>query len=185
MSTAIQPWIFLVVTVAGWIQREQQLAIEYLLEENRVLKARLRGRRLRLTNDERRRLAVKGKALGRKLLEEVAGIVTPDTLLAWHRRLIAKKWDYSSRRKKPGRPRVMNEITDLIVRMARENPGWGYTRIRGALANLGHTVARGTIANILREHGIAPAPERGNSNLYFLFISIFILRISHLTIIRR
>ncbi len=161
MSTPIQPLTLLVVAVAGWIKRDQQAAIVYLLEENRVLKARLRGRKLRFTDDERRRLAVKGKALGRKLLAEVAGIVTPDTLLAWHRKLIAKKWDYSSRRKKPGRPRVMNEITDLVVRMARENPGWGYTRIRGALANLGHTVARGTIANILREHGIAPAPDRG------------------------
>ena len=161
MRTPIQPLTLLVVAVAGWIQRDQQAAIVYLLEENRVLKARLRGRKLRFTDDERRRLAVKGKALGRKLLAEVAGIVTPDTLLAWHRRLIARKWDYSSRRKKPGRPRVMNDITDLVVRMARENPRWGYTRIRGALANLGHTVARGTIANILREHGIAPAPERG------------------------
>ncbi len=161
MSTAIQPWTLLVVAVAGWIQREQQLAIEYLLEENRVLKARLRGKRLRFTDDERRRLAAKGKVLGRKLLAEVAGIVTPNTLLAWHRKLIAKKWDYSSRRKKPGRPPIMNEITDLVVRMARENPRWGYTRIRGALANLGHKVARGTIANILREHGITPAPERG------------------------
>ena len=91
MSTPIQRLTLLVVAVAGWIQRDQQLAIEYLLE-NRVLKARLRGRRLGLTEDERRRLAVKGKALGRKLLEEVAGIVTPDTLLAWHRKLIAKKW---------------------------------------------------------------------------------------------
>ncbi len=162
MSTAIQPWTLLVVAVAGWIQREQQLAVEYLLEENRILKARLRGKRLRFTDDERRRLAAKGKVLGRKLLAEVAGgIVTPDTLLAWHRKLIAKKWDYSSRRKKPGRPPVMNEITDLVVRMASENPRWGYTRIMGALANLGHKVARGTIANILREHGIMPAPERG------------------------
>ncbi len=137
MRTPIQPLTLLVVAVAGWIQRDQQAAIVYLLEENRVLKARLQGKEFCFTDDERRRLAVKGKALGRKLLAEVAGIVTPDTLLAWHRKLIAKKWDYSSRRKKPGRPRVMNEITDLVVRMARENPRWGYTRIRGALANTG------------------------------------------------
>ena len=97
----------------------------YLLEENRVLKARLRGEKLRLTDDERRRLAVKGKARGRKLLAEVAGIVTPETLLAWHRRLIARKWDYSERRKQPGRPRVMAEISELVVEMAQSNPKWG------------------------------------------------------------
>ena len=149
MSTQIQPLTLLIVAVAGWIQRDQQAAIVYLLEENRVLKARLRGRKLRFTDDERRRLAVKGKALGRKLLAEVAGIVTPDTLLAWHRKLIARKWDCSSRRERPGRPRVMLEITELVLRLAKENPRWGYTRIRGALSNLGHTVARSTIANIL------------------------------------
>ena len=108
MSTRVQP-LTLLVAIAGWLQRDQQAAIVYLLEENRVLKARLCGRKLRLTDDERRRLAVKGKALGRKLLAEVAGIVTPETLLARHRRLIARKWDYSERRKQPGRPRVMAE----------------------------------------------------------------------------
>ena len=140
MRTPIQPLTLLVVAVAGWIQRDQQAAMVYLLEENKVLKARLCGRKLRLTDDERRRLAVKGKALGRKLLAEVTGIVTLETLLAWHRRLIARKWD-SERRKQPGRPRVMAEISELVVGMAKSNPRWGYTRIRGALSNLGHTVA--------------------------------------------
>ena len=171
MSTPIQPLTLLVVAIAGWIQREQQAAIVYLLEENRVLKARLRGRKLRLTDDERRRLAVKGEALGRKLLAEVAGIVTPDTLLAWHRRLIAKKWDTSSRRKRAGRPRVMVEIAELIVRLAKENPRWGYTRIRGALSNLSHQVSRGTIANVLREHGMEPAPERGERTPWRTFLT--------------
>ena len=143
----------------------------YLLEENKVLKARLCGRKLRLTDDERRRLAVKGKALGRKLLAEVAGIVTPETLLAWHQRLIARKWDYSERRKQPGRPRVMAEISKLVVGMAKSNPRWGYTRIRGALLNLGHTVARSTIANILREHGIEPAPERSERTPWRTFLA--------------
>ena len=95
MSSSIQPLKLVVVAVAGWIQRDQQAAIVYLFEENTVLKARFRGRQFRFTDDERRRLAVKGKALGRKLLAEVAGIVIPDTLLAWHRRLIARKWDES------------------------------------------------------------------------------------------
>jgi len=150
MSAPIQPWTLLVVAVAGWIQREQQAAIVYLVEENRVLKARLRGRKLRFTDDERRRLAAKGKALGRKFLAEVAGIVTPETLLAWHRRLIARKWDYSARRKRAGRPRVMVELAELIVRLAQDNPRWGYTRIRGALSNLGHTL-RGAPSQIFYE----------------------------------
>ena len=85
---------------------------------------------------------------------------TPDTILAWHRRLIARKWDYSSNRRRSGRPGVMREIADLVIRMARENPRWGYTRIQGALENLGHRVSRTTVANILRKHGIDPAPRR-------------------------
>ena len=170
MRTPIQPLTLLVVAVAGWIQRDQQAAMVYLLEENKVLKARLRGKKLRLTDDERRRLAVKGKALGRKLLAEVTGIVTLETLLAWHRRLIARKWD-SERRKQPGRPRVMAEISELVVGMAKSNPRWGYTRIRGALSNLGHTVARSTIANILREHGIEPAPERSERTPWRTFLA--------------
>ena len=160
MDRAFRPLEFLIVALAGWFNRDQQKAVDYLLEENHVLRAHLRGRKIRLTDDERRRLAVKGKALGRKLLKKVASIVTPDTILAWHRKLIAKRWDYSAKRR-PGRPRVRGEIAELVVRMACENPRWGYTRIRGALSNLGHTISRGTVANILREKGIEPAHERG------------------------
>ncbi len=155
----LQPWQLLLVTLAGWINRQQQDVIAYVQEENRILKSKFKGKRIRFTDDERRRLAVKGKALGRKVLREVASIVTPDTILAWHRKLIAHKWDYSSRRG-PGRPRVAEEIAKLTVRMAKENPGWGLTTIMGALANLGHEVGRGTVSNILKEHGIEPAPER-------------------------
>ena len=104
-------------------------------------------------------------------MAEVAGIVTRETLLAWHRRLIARKWDYSERRKQPGRPRVMVEISELVVGMAKSNPKWGYTRIRGALSNLGHIVARSTIANILREHGIEPAPKRSERTPWRTFLA--------------
>ena len=111
MATVLQPWQILVAAFAGWISRHQDAAIEYLREENRVLKQQLGGRRLRLTDAQRRRLAAKGKALGYRMLSEVATIVTPDTVLRWHRRLIAKKWDYSRKRRDPGRPPVMKEIS--------------------------------------------------------------------------
>ncbi len=115
-----QPWQLLLVTLAGWINRQQQDVIAFQ-DENRILRYKLRGKRIRFTDDERRRLAVKGKVLGRKVLREVASIVTPNTILAWHRKLIAQKWDYSERRG-PGRPRVKDEISRLTVRMAQENP---------------------------------------------------------------
>jgi len=160
MLNNLRPWHVLLVTLAGWVNQHQQHVIDYLQEENRVLQEQLGRRRLRLTDHRRRRLAAKGKQLGRKVLGQVATIVTPDTILAWHRRLIAKKWDFSSRRRKVGRPRVMSEITELLVMMATENPGWGYTRIQGALANLGHQVSRTSVANILKAHGINPGPRR-------------------------
>ena len=159
MLNHLRPWQVLLASLAGWVNRQQQAVIDYLQEENRVLKEQFCGKRLRLTDDQRRRLAAKGKILGSKALREIATLVSPETIPAWHRRLIAKKWDFSARRK-PGRPRVMAEIAELVVRMARENPRWGYTRIQGALANLGHRVGRTTIAKILNEHGIDPVPRR-------------------------
>lgn len=159
MFKVVQPWQLFSVIVAGVLNSHQQKVIEYLREENRVLKERLGCGRLRLSNDQRRRLAAKGKALGRKLLSEVCTIVTPDTILRWHRELIARKYDGSPNRR-VGRPRVMQDIRCLVVRMARENPGWGYLRLQGAMREAGHRVARTTIANILRGHGLEPAPQR-------------------------
>jgi len=108
--------------VLGWVQSQQQEALEYLRAENRILKAQLHGRRPRLTDHERRRLAVLGKRLGRRLLRQVATIVTPDTILRWHWQLITQKWTYP--RRQPGRPGLLREIRRLVVRMASENPGW-------------------------------------------------------------
>jgi len=122
--------------VSGWVHRQQLNVIEYLQAENRLLKARLCGKHIRFTDAERALLARKAKAVGRKALLKLETIVTPDTLMRWHRRLVAQKWDYSKRRG-PGRPGVMRETSDLIVRMALENPKWGYTRIQGVLANCG------------------------------------------------
>jgi len=116
-SAALQ---FLLLTFAGWVNRQQQDVIAYLQEENRILREQLGGRRLRLTDAQRRRLAARGNALGRKALHHVAGIVTPDTILRWHRQLIAKKYDGRSRRG-PGRPRVDDTIRKLVLRMATAN----------------------------------------------------------------
>jgi len=104
------------------------------------------------------------------MLHELTTIVTPETLLAWHRKLIARKYD-GSKRRGAGRPRTQDEIQQLVVRMATENRDWGYRRIQGALANLGHEVARGTIANILKEHGLEPAPERSRKTTWKEFLS--------------
>jgi len=160
---------FLVFTMVGWLNRHQEDLIDYLREENRVLREQLGSRPLRLTDAQRRRLAVRGKRLGRRALTQVAGIVTPDTILRWFRRLIAKKYDGSARRRR-GRPMTPGEVAELVVRMAVENPRWGYTRIRGALANLGHEIARNTVKRILQDHGIEPAPERSRRTPWKTFL---------------
>jgi putative transposase len=115
-------------------------------------------------------IEVKGKILGRKVLNDICSIVTPETILRWHRTLIAEKWNYSQLRTKVGRPSIDQEITDLLVRMARDNPTWGYNRIQGALANLGHEISDTAIGNILKQHGIEPAPERKGSTTWKTFI---------------
>jgi putative transposase len=156
----------LLMALAGRWNDQRQEALAYLIEENRILRAQLRGRRLRLTTEDRRRLARRGQRLGRRLLRQVATIVTPDTILRWHRQLIAQKWTYAKGQDR--RQGVLAEIRRLVVRMAEENPTWGYTRIRGALKNLGHRVGRSTIARILKAQGIPPVPERPTSWQTFL-----------------
>jgi putative transposase len=170
MHAVLDPFSFVVVSLAGWMNHHQQHVIGYLMEENRVLREQIGNRRMRFSDDQRRRLAAKAKKIGRKILEEVATIVTPETLLAWHRRLIAKKYDGSANRV-PGRPGTAAEIVSLVTRMAEENRGWGYRRIQGALSNLGHLLAFKTIANILKEHGIEPAPERSKKTTWKEFLN--------------
>jgi putative transposase len=160
---------FLLLTWAGWVNRGQQNAIDYLQEENRILREQVGNKRLRLTNAQRRRLAEKAKVVGRKTLRALACIVTPDTLLRRHRELIAKKYDGSEQRR-PGRPRSSQEMQKLIVRMAKDSSSWGYTRIRGALRTPGHLIGRNTIQRILKENGIEPAPERGKGMPWETFL---------------
>jgi putative transposase len=170
MDSLPPPLAFVVLVFAGWVNRQQQAVIDYLLEENRILRVARGSRRLRLTDDQRRRLAVKGKILGRRRLAAIAGIVTPDTILRWYRTLVAKKYDGSNARR-PGRPSTKADIAALVVRMANENPTWGYTRIRGGLKALGHDVARNTVKAILTDHGIEPAPQRGAKTPWKTFLA--------------
>jgi putative transposase len=161
------PIQFLLYMLIGWVTRQQAEVIEYLKAENLALRERLGGKRLRFTDAQRRRLARKAKPLGRKRLRELSPIVTPDTLLRWYRELVAQKYDGSARCG-PGRPRIAGEIQALILEVASDNPRWGYTRIQGALANLGYTVGRNTIKRILAENGIDPAGCRSMSWKTFL-----------------
>jgi putative transposase len=161
------PLRLLLATFAGWVNRQQAMVIDYLVEENRVLKERLGNKPIPLTDDQRRRLAAKGKPLGRRLLAKFATIVTPDTILRWHRKLVAQHHTYPHNNR-VGRPGLMKSIRELIVRMATENAGWGYLRIQGELKKVGHNVARTTIANTLKANGIAPSPNRPTSWKTFL-----------------
>jgi putative transposase len=149
----------LLAYVTGMLNQRLLLQNEYLLAENRILRAHL-PTRLLLTDPERSTLAVIGKRLGRQGLQPVASAAKPDTILAWFRKLVAQKFDGSRRRLYPGRRPIGREITELIVRLARENSDWGYDRIAGALDNLGYRVSDQTVGNILRRFGIAPAPKR-------------------------
>ncbi|MDG2122314.1 MAG: integrase core domain-containing protein [Verrucomicrobiales bacterium] len=171
MSFILHPWQLFFLVLSGLMNRRQQDIIEFQNAQIRILMDKMGRKRLLLSDDQRRLLAAKGKALGSRALTELTTIVTPDTILRWHRRLIAEKWDYSDRRKKAtGRPPVSVEVSRLVLGMAEENPTWGYDRIRGALANLGHEISDTTVGNILRANGIEPAPERMRTTTWKTFL---------------
>src|SRR5476651_2008992 len=155
-------WARILAYITGTVDHELLLRNEYLAAENRILRAQLKGR-LRLSDAERAKLGEIGHRLGRKALGEVANAAQPDTILAWYRRLVARKFDGSKERRTPGRPRI-------DVRMAGENRSWGYDKIVGALANLGHEVSDQTVGNVLRRHGLPPAPERKHTTTWAAFI---------------
>jgi putative transposase len=171
MNWLFQPWQLLLVFLSSWVNRQQQEVIEYLRAENQVLKEKLGKGRLLLNDAQRRRLAIKGKILGRKTLDEIATLVAADTILRWHRELVLNKWDRSCRsQRKPGRRPTAAKVRQLVVRMASENPSWGYDRISGALANLGHCLSASSVGNILRGHGIEPAPQRKQQTSWKTFL---------------
>src|SRR5215471_17287228 len=162
-------WGRLLAYITGTVDQELLLRNEYLVAENRILRGQLKGR-LRLSEGERATLGEIGRRLGRKALGEVATAAGPDTILGWYRRLVARKFDGSRARGAPGRPRIGKDVEELIVRMAKENRSWGYDRIAGALANLGHEVSDQTVGNVLRRHGIPPAPERRRTTTWAEFV---------------
>src|SRR2546430_7318066 len=162
-------WKQLLAYITGSVDEELLLRNEYLVTENRILRNQIQGR-VRLADGERKTLAEIGKKLGKRALAEVATIVQPDTILAWHRRLVAKKFDGSQQRKALGRPAIDQELEALVVRMAQENRSWGYDRIAGALQHLGYRISDQTVGNTLRRHGISPAPERKKTSTWHEFI---------------
>ena len=167
----LMEWARILAYITGTVDQELLLRNEYLVAENRILKSQLKGR-LKLSDVERTKLGEIGHRLGRKALGEVAATALPDTILAWYRRLIARKFDGSQARRAPGRPRIDGEVEQLIVRMADENRSWGYDRIVGALANLGHEVSDQTVGNVLRRHGLPSAPARKHTTTWAAFIRV-------------
>jgi transposase len=162
-------WKRLLESTSESVNDHLRLRNAYLLAENRILRQQIDGR-MQLTESERKELAEIGVKLGKQALAEIATIVTPDTILAWHRTFADQQVDTSKPRKSVGRPRIDKEIEDLVVRMARENRSWGYDRIASALANLGYTVSDQTVGNILKRHGIPPAPERKKTLTWWEFV---------------
>src|SRR2546426_11132769 len=152
-------WKTLLAYITGMVDQDLLLRNEYVVTEHRILRHQIKGR-VHLSDGKRTTLAEIGQKLGKQALEQVATIVKPDTILAWHRRFVAQKFDGSQQRKPLGRPKIDQELEALVVRMAQENRSWGYDRIVGALANLGYTISDQTVGNILKRHGLPPAPER-------------------------
>jgi putative transposase len=159
----------LLAYMTGSVDQEFLRYNEYLAAENRILRRQLRGC-VRLTKGDWKTLAEIGKRLGKRALAQVATIVQPDTILAWHRRLVAKKFDGSRQRRALGRPKIDQELEALVMRMAQENRRWGYDRIAGALQHLGYPISGQTVGNILKRHGIPSAPERKNTTTWKEFI---------------
>jgi len=169
MSFILQPWHVLLTALCGLVNQRQPQIIEFQNAQIEALLEKLGKKRILLDNYQRRLLATKAHAIGRKTLNELTTIVTPDTILRWHRELVAKKFDSSDKRK-PGRPRIRPQIVDAIVRFAKENPTWGYDRIQGALKNIGYHIADSTVANVLKAHGIEPAPDRQRRPAWSTFL---------------
>src|SRR5215471_5850079 len=164
-------WKQLLTHIAGSVDEELRLRNAYLAAETRILRQQCQGR-VPLTDAERTTLAVLGQQLGKPVLEEIATVAQPETILAWHRKLVARPCDGTQPHTAMGRPRIDKALEDLVVRMARENRSWEYDHIVGALTNLGYRISHQTVGNILKRHGVPPAPVRKTTTTWKEFIRL-------------
>lgn len=162
-------WARLLAFITGAVNQELLLRNEYLVAENKILRAQIKGR-LNLSAAERKTLAEIGHRLGAEILADIANVARPETILAWYRKLVAKKFDGSKNMKNSGRPKIDSEVEQLIVRMATDNPTWGYDRIVGSLSNLGYEVSDQTVGNVLKRNGLPTSPERKKTTTWAEFI---------------
>ena len=166
----LTPWTMITVAIAGWMNREQQQMIEYLREENRILREKLGPKRILLNDSQKRRLAAVGIKLGRGLLRRCGTLFSPDTILRWHRQLIARKYDGSGQRKRGPKPTKQRLIRDLVLRMHADNPSWGYGHIHGELIGLGYEVSWQTVRRVMLDHGLLPDPDKPYKSTWNTFI---------------
>lgn len=169
MSFLLQPFQIVLAVLIELIRKEQEKVIEYLQLESRILREQIGGKRVLLNDAQRRLLAVKGKTLGRQQLGKIATVAQADTILRWHRELIEPNGGFKASLNTVGRPPVEQEIVELVLRMARENESWGYKRIEGELRNAGYAICSSTVANILKRHGVEPAPDRKRTTSWSTF----------------
>ena len=156
----LKPWQFILLAIASWLNKEQQAVIEYRDEEIRILKEKLGKKRLLLNDSQKRRLATAAAKVGRDALAKIGALFSPETLLKWHQSLVASKYDSSGKRAKRGPgPTKAKIIRDLVVKLATENPGWGYGRVHGELRELGHKVSKATVRRVMLAHGLLNDPE--------------------------
>ena len=158
------------VAVAGWMNRQQQEVIAYLTEENRILREKLGHKRIILNDNQKRRLAAAAMRLGKDLLRQFGTLFSPDTILRWHRMLIARKYDGSGGKRGP-KPHKANSVRKLVLEMAAENPAWGYGRIYGELRKLGHDVHWQTVRRIMLDAGLLPDPDKPYKSTWKTFLA--------------
>jgi len=165
-----KPWTFFAVAIAGWMNRQQQEVISYLTEENRILREKLGHKRIILNDNQKRRLAAAGMKLGRGLLRQFGTLFSPDTILRWHRTLIARKYDGSGGKRGP-KPTKANSVRKLVLQMAADNPGWGYGRIYGELKKLSYDVHWQTVRRVMLDAGLLPDPDKPYKTTWKTFLA--------------